>query len=1401
VTIRSADDMEGVIAFVAAQTSDVILRASAAGEITYISPTVRRYGYEPEDLIGGAIGMLVHPDEAPSLNENNRALLRGEIDPSLNREHRYRTVHGDWVWLEGNPHLVFDDKGQVVEIVNIFRDVTRRKQLEAAAQAEAEQFGTAFRDAPIGMSLVGLDGVFLRINEAFCRMVGYSEAELLALDFQSITHPADLDADLKQLAQLIAGEIASYRLDKRYIRKDGVEVWGQLSVSLVRGLGGEPKHFVSQVQDLTERRAAEEALRISEARYRLLAEASEDVTVQLDLQGGITYVSPAARMYGYEPDDLVGRPMSNVLHPEDVEQVRANFALAALGGVPAPQQRLVRIRTAAGDWVWMEGNPRAVRDDRGEVSGIVTTLRNVTERQEQEALFEAAFENAAMGRTMVAMSGHILRANAAACRMLGYGRDEFQALHLDALIHPDEYGRDEPRAAQLVAGEIDSYESVRRYRKACGDYVWVRMTVGLVRHADGRPKHFIAELEDLTERHAAETALKASEARYRLIADSITDVIMELGEDLAITYVSPSVSFLGYKPEALLGTQLYAWVHPDDQAMLGGYAAARAAVAPVSMDAQQFRLRTAPGEWAWMEGAPRTVTDEAGRTVMVTTLRNVTQRREQEVLFETAFQHAAVGKSLVELGGRTLRANQAACRILGYTEDELRALESADLIHPDEIGASGRQYERLLAGEIESFHSDRRLKRADGVYMWARMTVALVRSADGTPKHFVIELEDLTARHAAEAALKASEERYRRIAENTSDMIIMSDLTGKATYVSQAVRQAGRRPEDIEGRSFAESVHPEDLPRLAKAFQKLAAGGNHERVRWRGRDLDSGGWVWLESNPSLVRDPVSGEVTGFLDVIRNVQLQVEQEEALNQASSALQQSEARYRLIGENTSDIIVMAQANGRIDYISPSVISIGYTPEDLIGTAFVKQMHPEDLERVWPALRDLPPGTTAPRMRWRAQHKITKAWVWLESQPTMLKDPETGGPAGFLDVVRDVSRQVEQEEALAQARAEAEAAAAAKSQFLANMSHEIRTPLTAVLGFTSLLAELPELPSTAEGYVDRIAGAGKGLLAIVNDILDFSKLEAGKFEIRPRPTDVAALCEETLLMFATQAEGKALTLAFERGEGLPKAAMLDGDRLRQTLINLIGNAIKFTETGGVTLAIAPATGDAIRIEVRDTGPGLDAEAQARLFQRFSQVDSSMTRRHGGTGLGLAICKGVAEAMGGEIGVSSTPGEGAVFHMLLPAPAVDAPLERETDAAPLSIDGTRVFLVDDNATNRELARRILEAAGAEVHEAGDGVEAVERLAMLPVDVVLMDLRMPRLDGRGALVRLRSEPGPNQGVPVLAFTADADLAGEHDLDGFDGLVRKPLQPLEMYGTIAAVTQWLPDDESVSYAAS
>jgi PAS domain S-box-containing protein len=765
-----------------------------------------------------------------------------------------------------------------------------------------------------------------------------------------------------------------------------------------------------------------------------------------------------------------------------------------------------------------------------------------------------------------------------------------------------------------------------------------------------------------------------AEGAFAFIAEQTSDLIVRADAQGVLTYVSPAARRYGYEPEDLIGLHQSVLVHPDDADSLTSKTVALLSGELDPTIKRHHRYKGSDGQWIWFEGNPQIVRGADGEVVeIINIFRDVTARRKLEAeaqaqaeVFEAAFRHAAIGMALVGLDGSFMRLNEAFCRITGYPEPEMLALDFQTITHPDDLDADMDLLRQLTAGEIDNYRMDKRYVRADGQVVWVRLAVSLVRDADGAPKHFVSQVEDQSDRHAAEDALRESEARYRLIAENTSDMITMTDLTGQTIYASPSVRQAGVRPEDLEGRSFAYSIHPDDERDVRRAFRALVAEGGTTRIRWRGRHAATGGWLWLESNASLVSDPATGEPTGFLDVIRNISLQVEQEEVV--------------------------------------------------------------------------------------------------------------------------------------ALARAEAEAAAAAKSQFLANMSHEIRTPLTAVLGFTNLLREM-ELPESAAGYVRRIAGAGNALLAIVNDILDFSKLEAGKFEIRPRPTRLAEVCEETLQLFAIQAEAKGLTTRFEAAPGLPRAAMVDGDRLRQMLINLVGNAIKFTDEGSVTVRIAPAGAGAVAIEVIDTGPGLDDEAQALLFQRFTQIDGSMTRQHGGTGLGLAISRGIAEAMGGAVSVTSAPGEGATFRVDLPAPAAELPEELEGVEVAMSIDGIRVLVVDDNPVNRELSRRILEAAGAEVSDAPDGAEALVQLSQLPVDVVLMDLRMPVLDGRAALRALRETPGPNQDVPVLAFTADADLEGEGDLDGFDGLVRKPIQPLDMYSAIAGAIQWAPmEDEDETHVA-
>jgi CheY-like chemotaxis protein len=348
-------------------------------------------------------------------------------------------------------------------------------------------------------------------------------------------------------------------------------------------------------------------------------------------------------------------------------------------------------------------------------------------------------------------------------------------------------------------------------------------------------------------------------------------------------------------------------------------------------------------------------------------------------------------------------------------------------------------------------------------------------------------------------------------------------------------------------------------------------------------------------------------------------------------------------------------------------------------------------------------------------------------------------------------------------------------KGEFLANMSHELRTPLTSVLGFARLVDDEPDLSPDARRFIGRVLSGGKALLTTINDILDFSKLEAGQLELKLEPVAPASLIEEALDLFSLETEARGVALRTEGLEALPADLLIDGGRLRQVLLNLIGNAAKFTEAGSITVTAAyDDAAERLSVSVLDTGPGIATEDVDLLFRRFSQVDAGLTRKHGGTGLGLAICKGLVEAMGGQIGVVSVPGHGACFSFDVVAPSTaQAEASSAQEAAPpLLPPACRVLVVDDNPANRELVNAILTAMGAEVAEAVDGEEGVATAAARPFDAILMDLRMPRLDGAQAALRIRGEGGPNAATPIIAFSADARPGGPGGI--FDGAVSKPM---------------------------
>jgi signal transduction histidine kinase/ActR/RegA family two-component response regulator len=396
---------------------------------------------------------------------------------------------------------------------------------------------------------------------------------------------------------------------------------------------------------------------------------------------------------------------------------------------------------------------------------------------------------------------------------------------------------------------------------------------------------------------------------------------------------------------------------------------------------------------------------------------------------------------------------------------------------------------------------------------------------------------------------------------------------------------------------------------------------------------------------------------------------------------------------------------------------------------------------------------------------------------------------------------------EALDAARREAEAASQAKSAFLAMMSHELRTPMNGVLGMAHAL-KASRLTGRQTEQVGMLIRSGDGLMAILNDILDISKIESGRLELETAPFDLVELGERVCDLWADAARAKGLALSFAVDPATPRHVAGDAARVRQILLNLVSNALKFTETGEIRVALsaapAPRPGRAlIAFSVTDTGLGISPDQQARLFDPFVQAEASTARRFGGTGLGLAICRQLAGLMGGEISVDSTPGRGSTFRLLIDLPLATAPDAETAEQAPdAGLEGLRILVAEDNPINQAVARAILETLGARIDTAENGALALECLARGAYDLVLMDVHMPVMDGMEALSRIRAGEAGDPTLPVIALTADA-MSGQ-DLKfmarGFDAVQPKPIQPAELIAAILRLRSPQPGRVSAEHAA-
>ncbi len=809
---------------------------------------------------------------------------------------------------------------------------------------------------------------------------------------------------------------------------------------------------------------------------------------------------------------------------------------------------------------------------------------------------------------------------------------------------------------------------------------------------------------------------------------------------------------------------------------------------------ERIRIFRPDGEMRLTGGTVVCHRDETG--AVATLFGTLSDKTEQEAarlqrdLIERRYVEIAAQASDIVLRldpeGVCLSVNPACESVLGYRADEIAGRTMGWLVHPDDYGQVRAALMTLRAGGVVGERLLYRALHKNGGWKWLESQPQALRDPfDGRIIETSDLIRDVTARTEQETALRGAEQTAQkanslmRAAEKLAHMGYVSyDLTtGAMTWSDEVWRifEADPTRDTACVELMSERRHPDDRERVLVDFEKaVAAGAQVYETSYR-VITPSGALRHVMTRGHIERQ--DGEAIGVFGVVMDVT-------DLRTAEHAARESERRYRLMAENSTDIIITCALTGQVTFASPALGAVtGYAGDALIGRTAMDFCHPDDRKAIQANFLRVVSGEAPERLRWRGRHQQEARWIWLESNPALLRDPDTGTPTGYLDVIRDVTAQKAQEDALAAARQEAERAMRSKADFLANMSHELRTPLNSIIGFSRLLAERDTLSSEDRRQIDLVHGAGQALHAVIDNVLDFSKLEAAALTLDPAPFDVVAMARKATALLEPQAADKAIGLKFVLDAPESLSVLGDEGRLRQVLLNFLSNAVKFTKTGEVrvTLAAQPQAGERVgfRIEVRDTGLGIAPDKLKGLFNRFTQADATTSTRYGGTGLGLAISKQLVELMGGSVGGESAVGEGSTFWLALDLPAASAvaPGRDDHDAKP-SLAGRTILVADDVDLNRQLMSALLTKQGCVVDLAENGAEALERLETCAYDLVLMDCQMPVMDGFAATRAIRASGKPYASTPIVALTASADV--EHlarcGAAGMDAHLTKPLNP-------------------------
>ncbi|MBI5945878.1 MAG: PAS domain S-box protein [Chloroflexi bacterium] len=1306
-----------------------IFQSTPEGRFLIANPALARmWGYDsPSDLIAGVTDTARQVYTSPEIRAEHVRLLKEQGGNLSGFEYQARRKDGSVIWVSESVRSVLDAEGNLLYFEGMVEDISARKQAEEQLRLSQSTYQGIINSVTEAVYIQDENGLFLDVNLSSEKLYGYPKSEFIGHTPEFLSAPGknDLAAVVECVRKAYEGEPQQFEFWG--LRKDG-SIFPK-DVSLTAGTYFGKKVIIAVARDVTERKQAEEALRWAEERYHSLFEEAPLMYISTRSEAGTPIITECNQAFlqatGYSRAEVMGRPLGDFYSPD------SRMALMEGGGYQRAMTSFLHAEerelvTRDGRLIHTMLTAVAENDSQGNILGTRAMYVDITERKQAE----------------LALSANETR---------------YRSLFEDSPI---------------ALWEEDFTDIKQRF-----DHLRESGVTDFKEYFDLRPQ-LVLEFASLVK------VLDVNKAALKLFnAQNKGDLLGNIAELLK---GEPIQQFQNELVNVAEGKTNFGW---------------------------EGVIRTVDGGSRNIDLNWRAVPDrENPLSRVIISMIDTTERKQAEDALKQSEQRYRVVSNLtsdyaysfrLESDGTYNRewTTEAFSKITGYvsTDPEFKN-GMGSIVHPDDRHILEERNRRNDTGEkVDAIAY--RIIRKDGEIRWLNNIGGSVRDESGLVTHFIGAAQDITERKLAEEALKSSEERFRTMFLQAPLGIALTDsITGRIDEVNPRFTEIiGMSMEEVPNIDWMKITHPDDVQADLNKMALLNQGkiNGYQMEKRFLRPDETAVWVNMIIAPLKFEDQHHPRHLCMLEDITE----------RRRAEKAIKESEDRFRRAAEASGSVpYQMDFKTFSYSYMGEGILALtGYPAEEMTPELYTSL----ELEaRMLGEVSHLSINDAAKLMlagqlpNWRCDNLIlakdgTKRWITDLSIPIFDENGIAISSIGFLqdvterkhneDLIRQYANELElrvEERTIELVRANR-----AKDEFLANMSHELRTPLNGIIGFSETLLEGVRGPlnQRQEQALDMIRSSGEHLLGLINDILDVSKIESGKFELRPENIAVNDICLASLVFVKHLAGKKSITLEHTVAPAA-STVFADSKRLKQILVNLLNNAVKFTpENGTVKLDVqADAKAGLMRFSVTDTGIGIASGDMQKLFKPFVQVDSSLSRQYEGTGLGLMLVKKLVEMHGGTITLQSEVGVGSCFAFTLPwkqTPEEKEALDPISDesrnivietAAPVFLG--KVLLADDNDANVMIVEDYLGHCGYQVFTTRDGEETLAKAAEILPDVILMDLQMPRVNGFEATHRLRSDPRFDS-VPIIALTAFA-MPGDRErclAAGMNEYLSKPVR--------------------------